>query len=469
MTGRLVLKNFRIVDENTDMTGSVIVEGGVIREIAAGKDAPERGAALIVDGMELWSEGGGRPVLMPAFVDLHAHFRDSAFSGEPQAGSPAPSETLESACLAAAAGGFGTVVSMANTKPPVDTAEKARLVRERSGVLGLIDLYPAVSLTKNMEGKELSGITRLQGPGKREAHPSLYYPLLLSEDGRDIDDDALFLSAMKEARRLGVPVSCHCDSGGSEAEEAKRRGEGRSVWSRIEENNAVRRVITLGKEAGCHIHIAHVSTREAAALVREAKAECAAGGGTEGFALTAEAAPHHIACTEEDARRMGDETLGRVNPPLRGEDDREAIIRAIVDGTIDAVATDHAPHTAAEKAAGAPGFTGLETAFAACYTELVAGGRIDLRRLSALMSANPARILGLGKTGGRAAPGAEARGTLAPGMRADFCAVHTETARTVESPLFKSRGKCTPFAGKDLAGVILLTIQRGRIVYVQHG
>ncbi|MDR1420670.1 MAG: dihydroorotase [Treponema sp.] len=478
MTGRLVLKNFRIVDENTDMTGSVIVEDGIIREVVAGKNTPGEGAALIVDGMELRPDGetetgdGGLPLLMPAFVDLHAHFRDSVFSGgRMETASPVPSETLESACLAAAAGGFGTVVCMANTRPPVDTTEKARLLRERSGVLGLVDLYPAVSLTKNMEGKELSEIARIPCPGERDAavHSSLCYPLLLSEDGRDIDDDVLFLSAMKEARRLGVPVSCHCDCGGPEAEEAKRRGEGRNVWSRIEENNAVRRAITLGKEAGCHIHIAHVSTREAAALVREAKAECAAGRGTKGFVLTAEAAPHHIACTGEDARRMGDETLGRVNPPLRGEGDRQAVIGAIIDGTIDAIATDHAPHTGAEKAAGAPGFTGLETAFAACYTELVAGGRIDLRRLSALMSANPARILGLGKTGGRAAPGTGTAGTIAPGTRADFCAVQTETAWTVESPLFRSRGKCTPFAGRSLRGTILFTIHQGRIVYVQHG
>jgi dihydroorotase len=282
---------------------------------------------------------------------------------------------------------------------------------------------------------------------------------MLSEDGKDVAGDVLFLAAMKEARRLGLPVSCHCDAGGPEAAAAKAAGEPRPVWSRIEENNAVRRAIELGKQAGCHIHIAHVSTREAADLIRRAKAEAA-----PPFTLTCEATPHHIGCTEADARALGDESRGRVNPPLREEADRRAIIEAIRDGTIDAIATDHAPHSAADKEQGAPGFTGLETAFSVCLTELVlgrsgSGGALDLRRLSSLMSAAPARILGFG--GG----GPLGRGRIAPGLRADLCIADIEAAGTVNPALFVSRGKNSPFAGRKLWGKILLTLHGGRVVF----
>jgi dihydroorotase len=285
---------------------------------------------------------------------------------------------------------------------------------------------------------------------------------MLSEDGKDITDEALFLKAMQEARRLGIPISCHCDFGGEEAEAAKRTGEPRSVWSRIEENNATRRVIELGKQAGCHIHIAHVSTKEAAEMIRQAKSALPQvspiPSRKSDFSLTSEATPLHISATEEDAHRLGDETFGRVNPPLRSEADRQAIIAAFLDGTIDAVATDHAPHTESDKAAGAPGFSGLETAFALCLAELTGPGRMDLKRLSSLMSANPARILGLGA-------GPEGRGRIAPNLRADLVIASIDTVWKVEPEKFKSKGKNTPFAGRELKGKILMTLNRGRVVF----
>jgi dihydroorotase len=454
MARRMVLRNFRVVDENTDMTGSVLIEDGIIREVSAGA-VDDGAAAVIIDGRELLSgqsDAESPPLLMPAFIDLHAHFRD------PLSGKNLPPETIESACLAAAAGGFGTVVCMANTKPPVDTAEKALVLKKRSDALGLIDLYPVLSLTKNMEGKELSGITGLRpcADPRRTAGEGTYVPLMLSEDGRDVHDGGLFLAAMKEARRLGIPVSCHCDAGGAEAEEAKAAGKPRAVWSRIEENNAVRRAIETGREAGCHVHIAHVSTGEAAEMIRRAKAS--AGRNGTGFTLTAEAAPHHIALTEEDAERLGGESFGRVNPPLRTEADRQALIAAIVDGTIDAIAADHAPHSETDKEGGAPGFTGLETSFAVCYTELVlpapAGACIGASRLSALMSAAPARISGLGD-----------RGRIAAGFRADLAIAGINSPWEINAGGFKSRGKNTPFAGRKLHGRILMTIHQGRVVY----
>jgi len=401
--GKILLKNFRIVDADTDFFGSLIIENNIIKKISC-DNVPD--ADITIDGRGF----GSSAALMPAFIDLHAHFREPGFPHK---------ETLESAALAAVAGGFATVVCMANTNPVTDTVEKARALKARNDALGLISLHPVLSLTKNMEGRELSEIKNLSIKELSAAGV-----LMLSEDGKDVEDDNLFIAAMEEAKRLGVPVSCHCDLGG--------------------ENDATRRAIELGKKAGGHIHIAHVSTKEAADFIRLTKKSLPA---DTGCVLTCEATPHHIGATEEDARRMGDATFGRVNPSLRSEADRQAIIAALHDGTIDAIATDHAPHSEADKAAGSPGFTGLETAFAVCHSHLA---DIDLRRLSALMSANPARILGL-----------QDRGRIAEGLRADLVIVDTEATWKVEPEQFKSRGKCSPFAGKELRGRVLMTLNGG--------
>jgi len=419
---RIILKNFRLVDEETDALGSIIINDGIIADVKTGNSLPEdkiNCAAMIIDGKNL-SSSDELPVLMPAFIDLHAHFRDPG----PGENSALPSEVLESACMAAAAGGFGAVVCMANTKPAIDTVEKATALKKRSDFLGLIDTFPVVSLTKNMEGKELSGITAIPASG------SSYMPLMLSEDGKDPDNDDLFLAAMKEAKRIGILVSCHCDLGG-------------------DENNAIRRVIELGKKAGCRIHIAHVSAKETLKTIREAK--------QNGSALTCEAMPHHLCLTEEDANKLGIKTWGRVNPPLRSEEDRQALILALKDGTVDAIATDHAPHSTTDKEAGAPGFSGFETAFASLYTELVRGGAMGLKRLSSLLSANPARLLDFGNS--------PKRGLLLPGCVADLAILDTEAAWIVEPEKFFSRGKNSPFVGRQLYGKILVTLHKGRVVF----
>jgi dihydroorotase len=283
-----------------------------------------------------------------------------------------------------------------------------------------------------------------------------------------VADDALFLAALAEARRLGLPVSCHCDAGGDAAAAAKQAGKGRAIWSRIEENLATRRALDLGKRARAHLHIAHVSTAEAAAMIRAEKAALPAAreDAAEGFSLSCEATPHHLALTEAVSRALGEESHGRVNPPLRTEADRRTLVEALLDGTIDAIATDHAPHSQADKAGGAPGFTGLETAFAAAHTALLrpaagdpaASPGIDLRRLSSLMSAAPARILALPD-----------RGRIAPGLRADLIAADPGARWRVRPEALKSRGKNTPFAGQELWGRVLLTIHGGRIVFDLRG
>jgi dihydroorotase len=429
------------------MPGAVLIEDGLItalmsRDEAARLNGPLR-SAHVIDG-DNYALKGGLPVLMPAFVDLHAHFRDPGFPEK---------ETLESASLAAAAGGYGTVVCMANTNPVTDTPEAAALLQERARVLGLIDLYPVLALTRNMEGRELSAISALSrgtsSPGS-SSPGSPYIPRLLSEDGKDLADEGLFLAALSEARRLGIPVSCHCDAGGAEAEAARRAGEPREVWSRIEENAATQRAIELGRKAGCHVHIAHVSTGEALDLIRRAKRTKM----VTDTGLSCEVTPHHLALTGEEARLLGAESHGRVNPPLRSGEDRRALISGILDGTVDAIATDHAPHTSADKAGGAPGFTGLETAFAVCRTELVRAGGLSLSRLSSLMSANPAGILGFSD-----------RGRIAPGCRADLVIVDPDASWIPAAESFKSRGKNSPWIGRKLSGKILLTMHWGRVVF----
>jgi dihydroorotase len=460
---KTVYANFRIVDAEQDIEGSLVVEDGFIRAIIP-KDQTETigesrallfelaGAARFIDGTKLKDPASHElPVLLPSFIDLHAHFRDP---GCPQ------KETLESASLAAVKGGYTTLVCMANTDPVTDTLAAAVALKARSDTLGLIDLYPAMSLTKGMEGVELSEIAELASlrhaegicgsfaaePPRSGASPlraSLQwgtppqrsYPgagivpcvLMLSEDGKDIADDNLFISALRAAAQAGIPVSCHCDRDG--------------------ENAATARVLRLAGETGARVHIAHVSTGEAAAMAAAAKRDYPG-------QITAEVTPHHFFLTQKRADELGRDTFGKVAPPLRSEADRETVFEALLDGSIDIIATDHAPHTQAGKEAGAPGFSGLETTFAVSCTAIVRSGEGDLCSLSRLMSAAPARILGL-----------DDRGTLESGKRADLVIVNPDTRWTVNKAALRSRGKNTPFDGMELSGIVLATILGGKTVY----
>jgi dihydroorotase len=433
----LLLRDFRLVDETLDMPGSVWIEQGIIRDVfPQGAAVPETRLP-----MHQTIQGGGTLVLMPALVDLHAHFRDPGYLEK---------ETLESGSLAAVAGGYGTVVCMANTKPVMDTLAKARALKKRADTLGLVDLYPVLALTQGMEGKVLSDIRLLPSP----LHETEPWIRMLSEDGNDVVSDDLLYRALQEACRLGIPVSCHCDAGGPEAERAKAAGKPREFWSRIEENHATQRVIELARQAQGHVHIAHVSTKESVDLIRKGKRMQQGKTGPLGFTLTAEAAPHHLCLTQETAHALGEATWGRVNPPLRTEADRQALIEAVRDGAIDAIATDHAPHREADKVQGAPGFTGLETSFALCYQELVLQGRLTLSRLSSLMSASPARILGLTD-----------RGRIAPKFRGDLLVADTEAVWQVNPDLLRSRGKNSPVPGLLCTSRVIMTIYQGSVVF----
>jgi dihydroorotase len=424
---KTVFTNFRLVDALQDVEATLIVENGIIKKIINYPDSIEllpelADADRCINGAKLKLPSSPElPVILPAFIDLHAHFRDP---GHPQ------KETLESASLAAVKGGFATLVCMANTAPPIDTLSAAAALKARSDALGLIDLYPAMSLTKNMEGKEITNIAQFAHAGGGcggLCGQSSRSVLILSEDGKDIADDELFIQAFRAAAAAGIPVSCHCDRGG--------------------ENAATERALRLAQETGARIHIAHVSTKEAVAMIAAAKRE-------RPGKVTAEATPHHFFFNNRRANELGPGTFGKVAPPLRSEADREAVLEAVLDGTIDIIATDHAPHTQADKEAGSPGFSGLETAFAAAYTAIVESGESDLCHLSRLMSAAPAHILGL-----------EDRGTLAIGKRADLAIVNPETRWVVDNAAFRSQGKNTPFHGMELSGTIRATVFGGKFVY----
>lgn len=424
------VEDVRCVDAEGDAVRTVLLRGGRLEALLPPGALPDADLAI-------------RPragaVLMPAFVELHAHFREPGFPEK---------ETLESGCLAAAAGGYATAVCMANTRPVVDTVEAARALADRARALGLVDLHPALALTAGMEGIDCSRLRSLPRAGS--AGPD--FPVrILSEDGKDVADDGVLLEAFRAAAAAGLPVSCHCDSGGAAAAAAKAAGASRAVWSRIEEDAATERALRLADEAGCRVHVAHVSTRAAVEAVRAAKAAYAAG--RRSAPVTCEASPHHLYLTEADAERLGSEGPGRVNPPLRTEDDRRALLDAVLDGTVDAIATDHAPHAAADKEAGAPGFTGLETAFGAAAAAL-AERSLGLRDLSRLLSAAPAGILGLAD-----------RGRLREGWRADLVVLAPEETWFVDPAALKSRGKNTPYAGKALRGRVLMTLRAGRITY----
>jgi dihydroorotase len=433
---KTVFANFRLVDAAQDVEGTLVIENGLIKEIITNTGSREllselAGADRYINGTKLKSSSSPElPVILPAFIDLHAHFRDP---GHPQ------KETLESASLAAVKSGYTTLVCMANTAPPIDTLIAAADLKARSDALGLIDLYPAMSLTKNMEGKEITNIAQLINAGESRGNlccrslcsgpADLRYPpiRILSEDGRDILNDELFSLALRAAADAGIPVSCHCDRDG--------------------ENAATERALRLAKETDAHIHIAHVSTKEAVTLIADARRE-------RPGKVTAEATPHHFFLNSQRAAELGPDTFGKVTPPLRSEADREAVLEAVLDGIIDIIATDHAPHTQADKEAGSPGFSGLETAFATAYTAIVESGESDLCHLSQLMSAAPAQILGL-----------ENRGTLEIGKRADLAIANPETRWIVDFSAFRSRGKNTPFHGMELSGIVLATVFGGKFVY----
>ncbi|MBD5403757.1 MAG: amidohydrolase family protein [Treponema sp.] len=461
----LVIYNAHLVDETVSSFGAVVCVDGKILAVLQGnyknrKTAEDSAHAILsengfVDGDTVDFFDAEGLTLTPAFIDMHVHFRDPGLTEK---------EDLESGLRAAIAGGYGTVVAMPNTKPVVSSAEDALSLVSRAKKIDLCHFYQSVSITRDFLGTDISHL---------EALDSSAVPLI-TEDGHDVDSANTMFEAMKTASSKGMIVSCHCeDSSFAKAATPHRKAAldlmekyaipvyGHNVDTGdvpedvreeiraellkaneslyIAENIATMRNIELARMADCHIHICHISTKEAIDAVSYAKEISfdneTSSGNHNGFRVTAEATPHHIALSDEGAN-----IRALVNPPLRSECDRLALIEAIRNGTIDCIATDHAPHTFEDKKNGAPGFTGLECAYSVCNTVLVKSGEISEQDLSRLMSAAPARILHLNK------------GVFRVGYDADFALLDPNEKRVIHTKDFYSKGKATPFDGKTVFG-----------------
>lgn len=369
-------------------------------------------------------------LVAPGLVDVHVHFREPGFTQK---------EDITTGAAAAARGGFTTVVLMANTKPPVDNTETLAYVLGRGRETG-IRIQSCANVTVGMKGERLTDMRALAEAGAAG----------FTDDGVPLLDEALVREAMRQAAALHMPISFHEENPAYIENNGINRGRASEHFgiggsSREAEITMVERDLKLALETGASIDIQHISAREAVELVRRAK--------RQGKNIHAEATPHHFTLTEEAAIQFG--TLAKMNPPLREEADRQEIIRGLADGTIDMIATDHAPHTAEEKAkpiTEAPsGIIGLETALALGITELVAKGYLTMRQLLTLMSTNPAQLYGLDA------------GYLAEGGPADVILIDPEAEW--EPRAYASKADNTPFTGRRLRGRVVKTICAGRTVY----
>lgn len=442
MTKATLIFNCHLLDETMDTPGAILIEDGTIRAVFQGYfTSPDTASTLAhsvlaEDGCEMNSKldlyDARGLTITPAFIDMHVHLRYPGLTQK---------EDLDSGLHAAAAGGFGTIVAMPNTKPVVSSMDLAIQIEKEAANIGLTHLFQTVSITKDFADEDISHISTLE---------KKYIPVI-SEDGKDVLKADTMLAGMKEAAKKGIIVACHCEdeSLGKCAKPLRKEGTFESItkaneYLALAEDSATIRNLMLAKEAGCRIHICHVSTANSIDAVRAAKEDF-----YDAMHVTCEVTPHHLALSGTDEENIHN----IVNPPLRSEEDRMYLIEALRDGTVDVISTDHAPHTAEDKENGSPGFTGLEISYAVCNTTLVKENHFNPRRLSQLMSAAPARILGLQK------------GLLKNGYDADLAMIDPDEEWIVDSRLFNSKGKFTPFNGKTLTGKVHGLFIGGKKVY----
>ena len=398
----------------------ILIRDGVV--FGRGNNFDLRPRTRVVDARGL--------LVTKGFTDLHVHLREPGFTSK---------ETILTGTRAAARGGFTTVCAMPNLNPVPDCPENLGKELEIIRRDALVEVLPYASITKGRKGRELVDFAALQDRC-----------VAFSDDGSGVQDGEVMLAAMKEAARLGCIIAAHCedesllDGGyihkGRYCLEHGHRGIcSESEWKQIE------RDLSICEQTGCRYHVCHVSTAESVALIREAKAR--------GVRVSCETAPHYLLLCEDDIQEDG---RFKMNPPLRTAEDRDALVEALRDGTIDAIATDHAPHTAEEKSKGlkgsAMGITGLETAFPVLYTGLVRSGKISLERLLEAMSAGPRRIFRLDNPLNEEEP-------------ADFTIIDLNEKYRIDSREFLSMGHSTPFDGTEVCGRIIMTIKGGEVVW----
>lgn len=419
----LLIKNGYMIDPKTGWDGNydILIENDRIVRIGKKLEAP-KGKHRVLDAEGL--------LVAPGLVDVHVHFREPGFTQK---------EDITTGAAAAAKGGFTTVVLMANTKPPVDNTETLEYIIKRGMETG-IHVHTCANVTMGMKGKKLVPMRELAEAGA----------VGFTDDGIPLMDEELVREAMKNAAALDMPISFHEENPALIENNGINRGKASEYFGiggspREAEITMVERDLQLALETGASIDIQHISAKESVELVRKAK--------EKGHNIHAEATPHHFTLTEDAAIQYG--TLAKMNPPLREEADRQEIIRGLVDGTIDMIATDHAPHTAEEKAkpitAAPSGMIGLETALSLGITELVDGGYLTMGQLLTLMSTNPANMYHLDA------------GYLAEGGPADIILIDTTAEWTPTE--YVSKASNTPFTGRTLKGKVAKTICGGKVVY----
>ncbi len=363
-------------------------------------------------------------VLFPGFCDVHVHFREPGFSYK---------ETIASGCAAAARGGYTAVCPMPNLDPVPDCGENLAVQQALIRRDASVHVYPYGAITRGERGEELAALEELAP-----------YVAAFSDDGHGVQSDERMRQAMQRAKKLGKLIVAHCEDnrllrGGCIHDGAYARAHGHKGICSESEWRQLERDLELMRQTGCAYHMCHVSTRESVALLRKARAE--------GLDVSGETAPHYLVLDENDLQEDG---RFKMNPPLRSAGDREALLEGILDGTLEIIATDHAPHSAEEKARGleksAFGIVGLETAFPVLYTRLVRTGLLSLDRLIELMAVNPRRRFGLP-------------------LGQDYCVWDLGAKGPVDPEEFRSMGRATPFAGMEVWGKCLLTVCNGKVVY----
>ncbi len=420
----ILIKNGRILDPSLqkDEIGDLYIKDGKIQKAEKGLETK---ADRVIDADGCF--------VMPGLIDIHVHLRDPGQEYK---------ETIESGSAAAAKGGFTTIVAMPNTVPVIDNKDRVSYVKNKAEMVSPIHVIQAGAITVGQKDQEITDIEGMVQAGAGA----------LSEDGKSVMNMKIYREAMKEAARLNVPVLAHCEDkslagGGCMNEDEKAKELNLPGICNATEDVIIARDIILAHETGARLHLCHCSTKGSVEILRQAK--------QAGYDVTGEVCPHHFTLTTEDIST--DNPNYKMNPPLRSEEDKKALIEGLKDGTMDVISTDHAPHGAKEKQGSmrnaAFGIVGLETSVALTMTELVEKGILTPLQMAEKMSYNPAKVLGISK------------GTLQEGADADVTIIDPKAAYKIDKETFVSKGRNTPFDGKKVKGRVIFTICDGNIVY----
>lgn len=419
----LLIKNCLAVDSvsNFEKVTDILIDNGKIIKVA--NEITETADTVI--------DGKGKLMVCPGLMDMHVHLRDPGLTHK---------EDIITGTSSAAAGGFTAVACMPNTKPQIDNAETIKYIIDKAKPTG-VDVYPVACITKGMSGESLCDYEALKSEGA----------IAISDDGRPVENAELMRQALEMSKTNGLTVISHCEDLNIIGKGIVNKGEiskilGVAGMDRASEDSITAREIALATSCNAHIHIAHVSTKGSVEFIRDAK--------KNGYKVTAETCPHYFTYTDD--KLLSRDADYRMNPPLRTETDKKAVLNAVLDGTIDCIVTDHAPHTKEEKQdfEKAPnGVVGLETSLAVTLTQLYHSKKCDLKHIIKLMSENPRKVLGLEPV------------TISEGSIADLTIIDLEKVWTVIPEKLLSKSKNTVFKGEKLKGKVIYTISKGRIIY----